>query len=380
MTAKGEASGDGVDADRRAMIVGAIGAATAVGITGAASQAQTLSAADNRTQRIVALEEHYALPSLSGRIPADRIIARGFPPPERNPVLTGPAASALADLGDGRITAMDAAGITVQVLGWAGPGADLLSGASATDFAREANDAVAAAVRNHPKRFAGFAHLPMGEPAAAAAELQRCVESLGFKGAMVNGITDGRFLDHPSFAPLLARAERLNVPLYLHPNVPPPAVFQAYYSGLDPAFGERLAGAGFGWHAETGIHILRLVMSGTLERYRGLKLVIGHAGEFLPMTLDRTDGIVAEDFRKRRWRSLAEQLRQQVWLTTSGQFTAPVFQIMVDTFGIDRVLFSVDYPFSRNDEARSFLDKLPLQPREREQISHGNADALLKLA
>jgi uncharacterized protein len=183
--------------------------------------------------RVVALEEHFSIPSLVQRIDPDVIARHGIPPGFPNP-----AQQQLADLGVQRLADMDANGITVQVLSASGTGAYLLDGAEGVAFARDVNDVLGKAVTTHPDRFAGFAHLPMRTPEAAADELERTVRSLGFCGALINGLTEGRFLDDPRFDVILARAEQLDVPIYLHPNLPPQSVRDAYYSAFPvlPAF------------------------------------------------------------------------------------------------------------------------------------------------
>ena len=169
--------------------------------------------------RIVALEEHYTVPRIVAGISPDAIARRGFPGPDFVWAQTTKR-NELADLGDTRIADMDASGITVQVLSVAGPGADLVPGQPGIDLARAYNDALAEACARHPTRYRGFAHLPMLAPEAAADELERTVKHLGFLGVLVNGATDGRFLDDPAFEPILARAEALDVPIYLHPGIP----------------------------------------------------------------------------------------------------------------------------------------------------------------
>ena len=286
----------------------------------------------------------------------------------------------LKELGSSRLADMDAAGISVQVLSWSGPGADLLAGQEGVDFSREVNDALARAVTKHPDRYAGFAHLPLQSPGDAAGELERAVRELGLRGALVNGLTEDRFLDHPSFEVLLARAEALDVPIYIHPNIPPEAVRQAYYVGLPkPTVNFALSIAGFGWHAEMAIHVLRLVLAGTLDKHPKLKIIIGHMGETLPMMLARCDEIFRHETEDYLQRSVAQTLTEQVWVTTSGVFTVPPLQALLATFGVDRVLFSIDYPYSPNEKGRAFLDRLPLAPADQAKIAHGNADRLLGL-
>lgn len=329
--------------------------------------------------RIVALEEHFSHPDFLGRIQPERIAERGYP-------LPGPGLAAamrveqLADTGPKRLADMEAAGIDVQVLSGCGPGADLLDGQEGCAFARDFNDRLARIVAEGGGHYAAFAHLPMNDPDAAADELERCVTDYRFRGALISGDTNGRFLDHPSFAPILERAERLDVPLYVHPNVPPLSVREAYYSGFPAPVDFLFATAGWGWHAETAVHILRMVLAGTLERHRKLKLIVGHMGEGLPAMLDRCDQVLSPHVSPHLGRTVKETILDQVWITTSGLFSWPPMAVALLTFGIDRVLFSVDYPFGANSVAREFLDHLPLASADKAKIAHGNADRLLKLA
>jgi predicted TIM-barrel fold metal-dependent hydrolase len=312
--------------------------------------------------RVIALEEHFTAPFLPVHGPGRR--------PE--------IAARLSDLGEGRLESMDAAGIDVQVLAPSSPGTHLLPPADAVTVAREANDLLADAVEAHPDRFAGFALLPMPVPEAAASELERCVTRLGFKGTMIHGHVGGRFLDDPAFTPVFACAESLGVPVYLHPTPPTPGIFDAYFAGLPGRTGEALAGAAWGWHAETGLHALRLVLSGLFDRHPRLSVVIGHMGENIPFSLARADSVLspAATHLKRR---VAEYFHEHFYVTTSAYFTLPPFQCAVAVFGIDRLLFSVDYPFSSNDEGRRFLDTVPISPPDLEKLAHGNAERLLGL-
>jgi predicted TIM-barrel fold metal-dependent hydrolase len=322
--------------------------------------------------RIVALEEHVSLPAFSAELEsvAPRPGSRGG---------AGAVRAELEDVDALRLASMDANGITLQVLSVPGPGPVMLAPDAAPDFAKRYNDALAAVVRGRPDRFAGFAHLPVHLPEAAADELERAVREHGFCGALMSGTTKGKFLDDPSFAPLLARAELLDVPIYIHPGVPPEAVRKAYYDGFDPHVSSLFATAGWGWHAETAVHVLRMVLAGTFDRHPGLKIVIGHMGEGLPVMLARCD-----DFLSQRVtglpRTVSQTILDHVTITTAGFFTQPPFLAALLTFGADRILFSVDYPFSKNDAARKFLDDLPVSSDDKAKIAHGNADRLLKLA
>jgi uncharacterized protein len=323
--------------------------------------------------RIVALEEHFAVPSLVRRIDPDAITRFGFPPG-----FGGPLADKLSDLGALHVSEMDEAGITVHVLSASGPGANLLHGADGIGFARDINDVLAKAIAAHPDRFAGFAHLPMNSPEAAADELERTVRDLGFCGALINGVTEGRFLDDARFAPILARAEALDVPIYLHPGLPPRSVYEAYYDGLPGSTGFRLSTSAWGWHSETAIHVMRLVLSGALDRHPKLKLIIGHMGEGLAAMMVRSDNILTPE-APHLARSVKQTILDQVWVTTSGLFTVPPLEALLAVFGPDRVMFSIDYPYSTNRTGRDFLDTLKLPPADLEKFAHGNADSLLKL-
>lgn len=323
--------------------------------------------------RVVALEEHFTVPALVRKIDPDVIARHGFPPGFHSSL-----GGKMSDLGAARLADMDEASITMQVLSPSGPGADLLDGGEGIAFARSINDHLAKAIALHPDRLAGFAHLPMRTPEAAADEFERAVRDLGFCGALINGLTQDRFLDDPRFDPILARAVQLDVPIYLHPNLPPQSVREAYYGGLPGLTGFRLASASWGWHSETAIHVLRLVVSGTFDRHRKLKLIVGHMGEGLAAMLVRADKTLA-DHVGHLSRSVAQTILDQVWVTTSGLFTKPPLDVALAVFGIDRVMFSIDYPIASNRVARNFFNSLTLPPADMEKFAHGNADRLLKL-
>jgi len=327
--------------------------------------------------RTVAIEEHFSVPTLVRRIDQGAISRRGYRP--RTPPRDGPnPLELLPEIGERRLQSMDQAGITVQVLSNSGPGPDLVAGPDGIALAHEVNDHLAHAIARHPDRFAGFAALPLQSPDAAAAELARAVQDLGFVGAMVHGTTEGRFLDHASYDGLLAAAAELDVPIYVHPHIPPEPVRQAYFSDLLPGASRVLETSGWGWHSETAVHLLRLVVAGTLDRHPRLKLVIGHMGEMLPLMLDRIDQVFALEIDHLN-RPISRTILDQVWITTSGIFNEPPFLAALLTFGIDRIMFSVDYPYAPNAKGRAFLDRLALAPADMAKLAHGNADALLKL-
>ncbi len=323
--------------------------------------------------RIVALEEHIALPEMVEQLPAELR-------PNLSPAIQR-LAPKLADITGDRLRSMDANGISMEVLSVDSAGAQLLSPEAGPAFAQRYNDLIAERIAGRPDRFAAFAHLPMTAPQAAADELERAVSRYGFRGAMIRGLSQDRFLDHPDFAPLLQRAEKLGVPVYIHPGMPPKAVADAYYSDLagHPGLVESLACYGWGWHSETAIHVLRLFLAGVFDQYPGLRIIIGHMGEMLPMMMARSNRAFAPGNGGANQRTLIETFQQQVFITTSGLFTQPPLRIALETFGIDNVLFSVDYPFSTHEMGIEFLRNIELPEAQIEQIAHGNADKLLHL-
>lgn len=328
--------------------------------------------------RIVTVEEHFWVPSLASRIDPVKIVDRGYFAAD-NPFAPMNVREEMGDIGDRRVAALDTAGITVQVLSLGGPGADILSSSESRQYAKAANDVLSGAIQAHPDRFAGFAHLPLSAPDACPDELDRCVADLGFVGALVNGSTQGRFLDHPSYQPLLERASKLGVPIYLHPGLPPEAVRDAYYAGLPGNFSYLMSVAGWGWHADTAVHILRLVLSGALDRNPNLNLITGHMGEGLPAMLARFEQLFSQEAPKYLNRSVSQTLTDQLYVSTSGFVTNPPFRLLLETFGVNRILLSADYPFEPMEKTRSFLDQLPISDADREAIAHKNADRLLRL-
>lgn len=320
--------------------------------------------------KTIALEEHIGMPDIAAAARATgRVLSRKTPES---------VIDKLKDVAAGRLADMDAAGIDLQVLSATGIGLDKLEPKLGTSLAREHNNSLAEVVRSRPDRFAAFALLAMQDPEAAAAELERCVASLGFKGALISGTINDRFLDDPAFEPVLAQAERMDVPLYLHPAPPPASVYRAYFSGLPEDIAGSLATSAWGWHAETGLHSLRLVVAGVFDRFPKLQVIIGHMGENLPFSLARADERLAP-FTTRLQRRVRDYFLANFHITTSAYFTLPPLLCALMVFGVDRILFSVDYPFSSNAPGRTLLETAPLSPEDLEKIAHLNAERLLKL-
>jgi predicted TIM-barrel fold metal-dependent hydrolase len=276
---------------------------------------------------------------------------------------------------------MKASGISMQVLSVENVDVYLLPDSLAPDFASKYNNLLADRMKDHPESFTAFALLPMTTPEAAADELERTVKTFGFRGAMIKGLINGEFLDAPKFAPVFERAEKLGVPIYIHPGIPPKEVINAYFSNVGDTIGpnEAIACYGWGWHAETAIHILRLLVAGVFDTYPQLKIIIGHMGEMLPMMWARSNRIFQPGTGGKNKRTLVDTFREQLYITTSGFFTQPPLQLAIDTVGIDNILFSVDYPFSSNQMGIDFLNNIPLPVDQVAKIAHGNADRLLRL-
>jgi uncharacterized protein len=323
--------------------------------------------------RTITLEEHFASPAFfngPGREFKERAVQSGGRDAE--------FFERLSDVGAKRLAEMDAAGIDMQVVSLQYPGTEQLEAADAIAIATEANDFLHEAVNKNPKRFAGFAALPTATPAKAAAELERRVRQQDFKGAIINGHNRGRYLDDKFYWPILECADALNVPIYLHPTRPPQPVIDASFGGFAPQVSWMFSGPGWGWHIETAVHVIRMILGGVFDRYPRLQIVTGHLGEGLPFMLPRLDRNLARPLTKLQ-RSLGDYLRQNVHYTFAGfNFPAAFLDLLLEV-GVERIMFSVDYPYGSMAKAREFLENLPVSAADRERIAHGNAEKLLNL-
>jgi 2,3-dihydroxybenzoate decarboxylase len=314
--------------------------------------------------RKIALEEHflspgfkdYWLPTMGG---VDQKAVSGL-------------FARLQDFGDTRLKAMDSAGIARAVLSISGPGVQVeRDAATARRRAAEANDFLAGEVVKRPDRYSGFGHLPMQDARAAADELERCVRDLKFCGAMINGHTNGEYLDHPSLHPFWERAEALGATVYIHPTDPvSPSPALAGVDGLRRATWE--------WGFETGSHALRLVFSGLFDRFPRAKVALGHLGETLPYLLWRFDSRAAL-YGVKLGKKPSDYIKQNFVVTTSGMSSAEPLNCALAALGNDRVMFAADYPFEQAAEAGEFLDKTPLADPVREGIAFKNAVREFKL-
>lgn len=314
---------------------------------------------------IIALEEHYHDPDIRERFEGND---KGLPPGLR---------PRLDDLGEARLKDMDAAGIDMQVLSHAAPSVQKLDPETAVTLARRANDKLAAAIALHPTRFAGFAALPTPDPIAAAAELERAVTKLGFKGAMLHGLTAGTlFHDDKRFWPIYERAQALDVPIYLHPAFPHPAVIEAYYKEYVREW-PTFAIEGWGFAVETATQGLRMILSRVFDTYPGLKIILGHMGEGLPFYMWRINYSLSRFSKQADY--IRSVFREHFYVTTSGFFSDPALQCCIAELGIDHIMFSVDYPYMENPPGTTWIEAVPLDAADKLKVMSGNAKRLLKM-
>jgi 2,3-dihydroxybenzoate decarboxylase len=312
----------------------------------------------------IALEEHFLDP---GTVAYWRPTMVDVAPPKVAQLF-----DCLTDFGEQRLATMDKAGIARAVLAIAGPGVQAeRDTATAVRIARASNDFLAKEIQKRRDRYSGFAHLAMQNPKAAADELERCVRDFKFCGAMINGHTHGQYLDHPSLTPFWERAEALGAAIYLHPADPvaPLPVLADYKVLVRPMWG---------WGVETGSHALRLIVSGLFERFPKARLVLGHLGETLPFLLWRFDSR-SKMYGLKLPKPPSQYIKDNVWVTISGMFSAEPLKCSLDALGRDRVMFSADHPFEDVLEAAHFMDTVPLDESLRADVAHNNAAKLLGL-
>jgi len=323
--------------------------------------------------KTIAIEEHFTTPLYRQHVPANEF--RNFYLSSRSEQLGHDIVAQNQDLGEQRLAYMDAAGIDIQVLSFGSPGAQAFESATAIPMARDANDRAFEAVKAHPDRFAAFAALPTADPEAAAKELERCVKALGFKGTMIHGHTQGTFLDQKKCWVIFECAQALGVPIYLHPTLPHPDALKAYFQGY-----EDLARAAWGFAVDTSCHFLRIVFAGVFDAYPDLKIILGHLGEGLPFAMHRlNDHTYRAAARRGLKRTPLEYLKQNMLVTTSGNWYEPAFLCTLLALGADNILFAVDWPYEPNTTGMEFLKKLSISDLDREKIAHLNAERILRM-
>jgi predicted TIM-barrel fold metal-dependent hydrolase len=324
--------------------------------------------------RIIAIEEHFSTPEYRRKASVNE--ARSFYITSRSNKLGHDIGRELDDLGASRLAHMDANGVDVQVLSFNAPMAHDFAPDEAIAMATAVNDRLAAATKEHPRRFAGFAALPTAVPDAAADELERCVSDYGFVGAMVHGHTNGRFLDDKAFWPIFARAERLGVPVFLHPALPHPGALKAYFEGFE----DIIARPGWGFAVDTSIHFLRMLFAGVFDAYPKLQLIMGHLGEGLPFAMHRlNDHTHLAASRRGLAKTPLEYIRDNLHVTTSGNWYEPAFMCTLLAMGADRILWAIDWPYEANSVGMAFWKSVNISDSDREKIAHGNAERLLRI-
>jgi hypothetical protein len=322
--------------------------------------------------RTITLEEHFATPEFFDG-PARFVKERAEKIGGRYSIVL----DRLCDVGAKRVAEMDAASIDMQVLSLSAPGVEQMETADAIPMARDTNDYLEDAIKNYPARFAGFAAVPTGAPEQAAKELEHRVRQ-GFKGAVINGHNRGRYLDNQFYWPILECAAALNVPIYLHPTPPPQPVIDISYGGFAPMVTDMLAGGAWGWHMETAVHMVRIVCGGVFDRFPKLQFIIGHMGEGLPFFFQRLDIIPMATTKLKR--PIVSYLKENVHYTFSGMNFPPTFlDLFLELGGVDRIMFSADYPYQSMAEAHAFLAQIPASAADKERIAHANAERLLGL-
>ncbi len=331
--------------------------------------------------RIITVEEHFHHPGAVARVlelagSAPVVPDEGFGAFLRDFM---PDRDSAERLGGSRLAHMDQVGIDVQVVSHGANSPGNLVHSEAVALCKRVNDDLAQQISEHSTRFRGFATLPLHDPAAAADELKRCVNELGFVGTLVSGSCGGLFLDDERFDPVLAAAEKVDLPIYVHPGLPENPVSRAYYAGHWPAALHFLfSGPAFGWHAEAGVHLLRLILSGALDRHPSLKLLSGHWGEFVAGWLDRLDEAIGwggPDLE----RQVSEYYREQVWVTPSGMFSQNQLNFIIAEIGAERLIYSEDFPYIVRDNVSEFLEEAKLTDDQRNSIAHGNAENIMNL-
>jgi len=285
----------------------------------------------------------------------------------------------IQDLGAQRIADMDATGIAKQLVFLSAPGVQVFDGSTAVSLSTDLNDQLLQKIRQYPDRYAALAAIAPQAPNAAAAELQRSVKKLGFKGAVINSHTQGEYLDDAKYWEIFEAAEALDVPLYLHPNTPPPAM-------IDPFLPRGLDGAIYGFAVETGLHLLRIVVAGVFDRFPRLKMVVGHLGEGLPFWLFRIDFMHRAMVAAKRYPGVqplkkkpSDYLKENVWVTTSGMQWAPAILFSQQVLGVDRVLYAMDYPYQFVPEEVRVTDELPISEADRKKLYQTNAEQVFRL-
>ena len=350
----------------------------------AACRQKDKSNMDFNTLPLITVEEHFT---------AQEIIDANAKYAYLKPKLTGKMAEAmkffstrrligqdLLDIEKKRLPHMDSLGIGVQILSYTAPVDDVVPADEAVRICQEANDILAARVAEHPDRFRAMATLPMADPEAAAAELERTVKELGFVGVLLTGQYKGRFYDEPEFFPIFEKAAELDIPVYWHPDFVNSDIIDYYYmsDSYSPIVGAELGSAGFGWHIDVGIHVARMVLSGIFDKLPNLKFVTGHWGEDIPAFLERMDYMLDQEKTGLK-KKVSDYYKDNIWYTPSGIMSEMQLDYFLKLVGPEHIIWSEDYPYIQTQPLRFFLEKTDLTPDEKYALARGNAERIYKL-
>ena len=321
--------------------------------------------------KLIAIEEHFLTKAVKNEW--QKYSDKDDPSQKLN---FGDIENRLEDIGNSRLQLMDETGIDVQVLSLTSPGLHNL-GSESIHLAIQTNDYVAEIVKKTPDRFQGFATLPTFAPKEVAKELERSVKNLGMKGAMLCGRTREKNLDHKDYWELFECAEALGVPLFIHPQIPQKAIRDIYYSGFDEFTDLAFSTFGLGWHYEAGIQFVRLVLAKVFDRFPNLQIILGHWGEVILFYAER---LASLSRAAKLDKPFIDYIRQNLYVTASGMFSHSYLQRSVEIIGIDRILFSADYPYQyrQGRDARNFLEETELSKQDKEKFAFANWERLTK--
>jgi predicted TIM-barrel fold metal-dependent hydrolase len=316
--------------------------------------------------RLISLEDHFLSEAAVTSPDAEKLALHQFP---------ASVAHNLSGVGEQRIKDMDKGDMALQVISH-------VPFVLSLEVCQNTNDQRAAAIKTSNGRFVGFATLPMDDPAASPVELERCISHLGFIGAMIPNHAHGRHFDGEEYLPLFRKAESLDVPIYLHPAPAAPSERPGFAGNYPSDLANLMSNQGWGWHADCALHFLRLYSSGLFDKCPGIKIILGHNGEMLPYMIDRINMRFAKNWGSHK-RDLLTVWEQNIWITTSGMWSLSSFACLIRAVNLDRIMYSLDYPFEINEEGKSFMGKVKrsglVTDQQFEMIAHGNAEILLRI-
>lgn len=288
----------------------------------------------------------------------------------------------LIDIEKERLAYMDKTGITMQVLSYVNSFDNYMTKDKKTELCIKGNNFLKEKINQHPDRFSAFANIPLWDEDAAIKELERCVKDLGFVGALVMGKFDGHFLDEKQFVPFFEKASELDVPIYFHPSMPTTEIQDYYYTSHDDSWSKEVANefgtAGFGWHLDIGIQVVRMILSGIFDKLPNLKLITGHWREGIPMMLDRMDYMITKELTGLK-KNISEYYKENIYVTPSGIISDINLKAITEYMGADHIIWSVDYPYIKPDNITDFLMNSSLTDEEKKLISYKNAEKLFKM-